>query len=146
MPKTEWGVKRTCPNCEARFYDLRREPIVCPECGSTFNVDDHGKVSATRERRAPIPVREPEDALVDEEDLVEETDEDEEAPLLAEEDEDEEPAAPALSDEDEEEGEAAVFQDPGLIDDEEIDEDIEAEDGEDEIDDLDDVPGKEKGD
>jgi hypothetical protein len=26
MPKEEWGTKRVCPNCETRFYDLRRDP------------------------------------------------------------------------------------------------------------------------
>ncbi|MEE8622478.1 MAG: TIGR02300 family protein, partial [Alphaproteobacteria bacterium] len=32
MAKPEWGTKRTCPHCGARFYDLRRETIVCPKC------------------------------------------------------------------------------------------------------------------
>jgi uncharacterized protein (TIGR02300 family) len=146
MPKAEWGVKRTCPNCEARFYDLQREPIACPECGTTFKLDDQGKVSATRERRAPAPVAEDEEALVDDEDLVEEADEEAEDPLLADEEEDEEPAGPALSDEDEEEEDAVAFQDAGLIDEDEIDEDADEDDGEDEddLDDLDDVPGKDK--
>src|SRR5262245_15516310 len=32
------GTKRTCQNsaCGSRFYDLAREPIVCPICGSTY--------------------------------------------------------------------------------------------------------------
>jgi uncharacterized protein (TIGR02300 family) len=147
MPKAEWGAKRTCPNCETRFYDLRREPILCPECGATFSVDNHGKVSALRERRAPVPVSEDEDALVDDEDLVEDAEEDEveEDPLLADEDEEEEPAGPALSDEDGEE-DAVAFQDAGLIDEDELDEEVEESDAEeeDELDDLDDVPGKDK--
>ena len=149
MPKAEWGVKRTCPSCEARFYDLQRQPILCPECGATFNVDDHGKVSATRERRAPAPVDAEEDAIVDDEDLVEDEDEDEDDPLLADDDEDEEPAGPTLSDEDEEEEDIGAFPNGGLIDEDGADDgdvDAEEEDDGDEIDDLDDVPGKEKGD
>jgi uncharacterized protein (TIGR02300 family) len=28
------GTKRVCAACEVRFYDLTREPIVCPSCGA----------------------------------------------------------------------------------------------------------------
>jgi uncharacterized protein (TIGR02300 family) len=34
--KPELGTKRTCPSCAARFYDLLKNPIVCPKCGVTF--------------------------------------------------------------------------------------------------------------
>ncbi|WP_038035289.1 TIGR02300 family protein [Thermopetrobacter sp. TC1] len=33
------GTKRTCPNCEARFYDLNKDPIECPKCHHTFTVE-----------------------------------------------------------------------------------------------------------
>lgn len=36
MVKAELGTKRTCPSCAARFYDLLKEPIVCPKCGASF--------------------------------------------------------------------------------------------------------------
>ena len=39
MPKEEWGVKRLCPNCASRFYDLRRDPMTCPECAHTFSLE-----------------------------------------------------------------------------------------------------------
>lgn len=39
MPKDEWGVKRLCPHCASRFYDLRRDPMSCPECGHTFSAE-----------------------------------------------------------------------------------------------------------
>lgn len=35
MAKSEWGAKHTCQECEARFYDLNRDPPVCPKCGTT---------------------------------------------------------------------------------------------------------------
>lgn len=36
MVKAELGTKRTCPSCAARFYDLLKNPIVCPKCGVSF--------------------------------------------------------------------------------------------------------------
>ena len=36
MSKLELGVKRLCANCGAKFYDLHRNPIVCPKCASVF--------------------------------------------------------------------------------------------------------------
>jgi len=38
MPKEEWGVKRACPKCSVRFYDLQQDPMTCPSCGATFDV------------------------------------------------------------------------------------------------------------
>ncbi|QDH16624.1 FYDLN acid domain-containing protein [Swingsia samuiensis] len=35
MAKPELGLKRTCVECNARFYDLNRVPAVCPKCGTT---------------------------------------------------------------------------------------------------------------
>lgn len=34
----ERGNKRTCPSCEARFYDLNRDPMTCPMCQEQFAV------------------------------------------------------------------------------------------------------------
>ncbi|MCU9848809.1 TIGR02300 family protein [Defluviimonas sp. WL0024] len=39
MPKDEWGVKRLCPHCASRFYDLQRDPMTCPECGHSFSAE-----------------------------------------------------------------------------------------------------------
>ena len=30
------ATKRTCQECEARFYDLGRNPIVCAMCGADY--------------------------------------------------------------------------------------------------------------
>ena len=32
MAKPELGTKRLCSNCGAKFYDLSKDPIVCPKC------------------------------------------------------------------------------------------------------------------
>ena len=36
MVSDELGTKRTCPSCAARFYDLNKNPIVCPKCDEAF--------------------------------------------------------------------------------------------------------------
>ncbi len=47
MVKFEWGSKRTCQACAARFYDLRKVPAICPKCGTAQEV----AVQSTRSRR-----------------------------------------------------------------------------------------------
>ena len=37
MSKPEWGTKRTCQSCGAHFYDLRKDTITCPKCGTTYD-------------------------------------------------------------------------------------------------------------
>ena len=49
MTKAELGTKRVCPNCGARYYDLNRNPILCPRCGTRFEV----AAAPTRSRAAP---------------------------------------------------------------------------------------------
>lgn len=36
MAKPELGIKRTCLSCGSKFYDLNRDPILCPKCGAPF--------------------------------------------------------------------------------------------------------------
>ena len=36
MAKPELGTKRLCPNCGAKYYDLNRDPIICPKCNALF--------------------------------------------------------------------------------------------------------------
>lgn len=34
MAKAELGMKLTCESCGARFYDLNKQPGICPKCGT----------------------------------------------------------------------------------------------------------------
>ncbi|MFZ1661306.1 MAG: TIGR02300 family protein [Paracoccaceae bacterium] len=76
MPKDEWGVKRLCPHCASRFYDLRRDPMTCPECGHSFSTES---LVATRGRTLIAEKVAVKEADLDLEDLAEDTDLDEEA-------------------------------------------------------------------
>lgn len=50
MAKPEWGTKRICPSCGARYYDLLRDPVVCPKCSTPF--DPEAFLKARRARPA----------------------------------------------------------------------------------------------
>ncbi|MCC7426447.1 MAG: TIGR02300 family protein [Alphaproteobacteria bacterium] len=88
MAKPEWGAKRTCVSCGARFYDLMRTPATCPKCGTEQPAEQprlkRGGSSAVAEeklkRRLPVPEAEAveEDAAEeivegDEEEVLEDT-------------------------------------------------------------------------
>jgi uncharacterized protein (TIGR02300 family) len=38
VAKPELGTKRLCGSCGAKFYDLGKDPIVCPKCSTVFQV------------------------------------------------------------------------------------------------------------
>ena len=54
VAKPEWGTKRICPSCGARYYDLRKAPPICPTCGAEFDPE-----ALLKSRRArPVPAEE----------------------------------------------------------------------------------------
>ena len=57
MAKPELGTKRICPNCGAKYYDLNRDPIICPRCGTHFEVAN----TRVRAQAAPEPEEEEEE-------------------------------------------------------------------------------------
>jgi len=102
--KAERGIKRTCQNsdCGSRFYDLNRDPITCPVCGTVYelaasSVAMAAAAPAAAPDKAPRkPVKKPafavegakpEDAPEAETDAVLAPIEGEEEPAAAEEDE-----------------------------------------------------------
>jgi uncharacterized protein (TIGR02300 family) len=38
VAKPELGTKRLCANCAAKFYDLNKDPIVCPKCHTVMEL------------------------------------------------------------------------------------------------------------
>lgn len=89
LSKPEWGIKRVCQSCGTRFYDLQRDPIICPNCGATFDPD---LANRARRRTTRAVAASPKPDTDEDEGLTEDVD--------AEEEEEE---AEASTDEDEEE-------------------------------------------
>ena len=52
MPKPELGTKRQCQNCGAKFFDLAKDPIVCPKCGTVYEVASMPARSSARGKAA----------------------------------------------------------------------------------------------
>ncbi|MGB5093732.1 MAG: TIGR02300 family protein [Parvibaculum sp.] len=69
MSKPELGTKRDCPSCGAKFYDLKKHPVVCPKCKHEFVPD-----AAPRVKRTVKPAEKPKEKVV--------------KPILADDDED----------------------------------------------------------
>ena len=55
MAKAELGTKRLCANCGAKFYDLNKDPIHCPKCGTVYEVAP--VVTRARPEAAPVVPR-----------------------------------------------------------------------------------------
>jgi uncharacterized protein (TIGR02300 family) len=97
LVKQDLGIKRVCPQCAARFYDLQKRPIECPKCQFSFEPESLYKQRRTRQ---PEPVATvPAGADTEDEEDTEETEENEgeeivepvadEAPVVMAEDDDE---------------------------------------------------------
>ena len=57
MAKPELGAKRQCQNCGAKFFDMNKDPVVCPKCGTIFQ-------GVARVERAAAKVEVEEDEVV----------------------------------------------------------------------------------
>jgi uncharacterized protein (TIGR02300 family) len=61
VAKAELGTKRLCANCGAKFYDLKKDPIHCPKCGTVYvvaQVVTRSRPEAAVVPRPPVPVEE----------------------------------------------------------------------------------------
>ncbi len=112
MAKAEWGTKRVCLNCSARFYDMLRDPIICPSCETA--VDPTPNLKPRRSRPgAKAAVAEKKPAAVEESDDLEvDVDADVDIDKIEDEDivvKDDDPLVVATTDDDEDDdGERAI--------------------------------------
>jgi len=79
VPKADWGTKRLCQSCGARFYDLKRDPIVCPKCAAVYvpEAETRGKKRPSPAEKKKKAVPPPEAVVAEEEVLVAEGEEEE---------------------------------------------------------------------
>lgn len=68
------GTKRTCQNtdCGGRFYDLNRDPIICPICNSTYVIAHAPAGAVIEEPKEKAPKRLSEEEAQSEEAVAEE--------------------------------------------------------------------------
>ncbi len=55
MAKPELGLKRQCMSCGAKFYDLNKDPAVCPKCGTPYQATAMSRAAAPVVARAAAP-------------------------------------------------------------------------------------------
>ena len=60
MARPELGVKRQCLSCGAKFYDLNKDPIVCPKCATVFQAAAPTRVAPPAVAARARPQEEPE--------------------------------------------------------------------------------------
>ena len=62
MAKPELGIKRVCVSCSTKFFDLAKQPAVCPKCGTEQPNEQPrlrrtgGNIAEERRRAKAIPV------------------------------------------------------------------------------------------
>jgi uncharacterized protein (TIGR02300 family) len=58
VAKPELGTKRLCGHCGAKFYDLNKDPIICPKCSTVFQVAAAPAPRTRAEAPRPVPAAE----------------------------------------------------------------------------------------
>ena len=82
MAKPELGTKRVCVACSTRFYDLTKQPAICPKCGTEQPIEQPrprrttgGNVVEDRRPKKPVPAPGVEEAEIEVEGVEEEGEE-----------------------------------------------------------------------
>lgn len=70
MAKPEWGVKRICPECATRFYDLTKDPAICPKCEASFSPAALLKGNKSKTAKPETDSEESGEAVADDDDVV----------------------------------------------------------------------------
>lgn len=141
LPKPEWGTKRICANCGARFYDFAKATIVCPSCSAPFDLETAGRTRRSRGTARAVVAEEEEAVKEAEEAEVEddEEDEDDDDEIVAtdadpdKDDDDDDNKKSLADDEDEDEEDPSLIEDASeLGDDDDVSEVIDGDLGDEE--------------
>jgi uncharacterized protein (TIGR02300 family) len=69
VAKPDLGTKRVCQSCGAKFYDLSKDPIICPKCNTVYEIvvpttrGGRPAAAAAAAAAAAVPVADEADAL-----------------------------------------------------------------------------------
>src|SRR6185295_1891003 len=55
LAKSALGTKRVCTGCAAKFYDLGKDPIVCPTCDTVYVIPKAPPRPASRMTKRKTP-------------------------------------------------------------------------------------------
>ena len=110
MAKPELGTKRLCNSCGVKYYDLNKDPIVCPKCGTIFQGAPARPRAVVKENEEDAELTTPAGVDVVSLDEVEATEE--------------KAAEPVVGDIDVEDEDANAEEDPFLEEEEEDDDDV----------------------
>ena len=105
------GTKRTCQSddCDTKFYDLNRDPIVCPECETVYQLAVEPEEEVIPDVVAPAPAPAAATPAADGDEVADEDDalvslEDADAELGASDDDDDEDDTFLATDDDDDAG------------------------------------------
>jgi uncharacterized protein (TIGR02300 family) len=59
VAKPQLGSKRQCQACGAKFFDLNKDPIICPKCGTVFQGAPRARVAAKEDEEDVEPAAPP---------------------------------------------------------------------------------------
>ncbi len=97
MYKLAWGTKKTCQECESRFYDLGKTPAVCPKCGAVNEIATNTRRKSSKKvvhlEIVTPEILEDDDTTLDDDTLLEDEDDDDSLDLVVE-------SGPIVDDED----------------------------------------------
>ena len=65
MANSKWGTKRACLGCGKPFYDMQRNPIVCPSCEAPFEIIVPSRVRRQRAAAAAAAAAPPTETAVE---------------------------------------------------------------------------------
>jgi len=73
VSKAKLGNKHTCKNCETRFFDMNKNPAVCPKCGEELKLIQAARTKlpvadAPAPAKVESPASTPDEAITDESD------------------------------------------------------------------------------
>ena len=63
MASLDRGTKRQCLHCGTKFYDLNRDPVLCPSCGKVFLLTEARHARAIEREEAEAEEVEEVDAI-----------------------------------------------------------------------------------